>query len=144
MADDIHASTFDARIPALNWIAFHVITGVEKIKTAIKARGHVGLGIQDERADESGGVIPALVQYLRHERQQGGQGMAEVGDRVKLGIGASKDGGVRDGRDGSMRAGFFEHDALLAKTVTLRPQVPLRAETVHPPATGDADCTAST
>jgi len=53
-----------------------------------------GIGNLPQRPDESRCAVTTLVKYLRYEWQQRRQGMAEVGDSVKLGIGPGKDRGV--------------------------------------------------
>ncbi len=105
--------------------------GVEEIEAAVESRRHVGFGVQDQRTDESRGAVTALVQDLRHERQQRRQGMAEIGDGVKLGIRPGKDRGMGNRRQRRLGIGFFKHDTLAGQGVQIRRKTLLAAQETH-------------
>ena len=91
VSDHISRTPFDGIVASLTGTAFLMKSGVEIVESAVKTGRHVGFGIQDERTDECGCVISALLQDFRYRRQKTRQRMSKICDGVKLGISARED-----------------------------------------------------
>ncbi len=88
--DNLSATAFDRDVSVFAGMSLGTEAGIEEIEAAIEARSHAGVGIEDERSDECGSVITALLQNFRKIGKQRGERMAEIGDGVKLRIGSGE------------------------------------------------------
>src|ERR1700674_1613560 len=94
----VAATTLNGIVTAVVAITLDMEASVEKTKAAIETWRHACVGIKNERANECGGVIAALLQDIRQVRQQCREGAAEIGHRMKLWVRPSKNCGVRNWR----------------------------------------------
>jgi hypothetical protein len=106
-------------------------SAVVGLEAAVEARGQPGAGIEDERADEGGGVVPAGGEPLREPGHGSREGNAEVVHAMGLRIGAAQDRRVRDRGDRRLGIGLLEDGALAGQRIELRGQATRRAQEPH-------------
>src|SRR5438094_4849982 len=131
VCDDITGAALDTVIAVFVRPVLLVESGVEVSKAAVKAGRHIGLRIENERSDEGGCMIAALLQDLRDRGKKAGQRVAEIGHRMKLGIGARKNRRVRNRRERRLRIGAFKNDSLASKSIEIGRDPALRTEKAH-------------
>src|SRR5207245_3978757 len=139
MCDHITGPTLDTVIAVFLRPVLLVESGVEVSKAAVKAGRHIGLRIENERSDEGGCMIAALLQDLRDRGKKAGQRVAEIGHRMKLGIGARKNRRVRNRRERRLRIGAFKNDSLPSKSNEIGRDPALRTEKARAAGAGGAD-----
>ena len=139
MCDHITGPTLDTVIAVFLRPVLLVKSGVEVAKATVKAGRHIGLRIENERSDEGGCMIAALLQDLRDRGKKAGQRVAEIGHRMKLGIGARKNRRVRNRRERRLGIGAFKDDPLPSKSIEVGRDPALRAEKSHAVGTGGID-----
>src|SRR5437016_671704 len=139
MCDHITAAALNAVIAVFVRPVLLVEAGVEVSKATVKAGRHIRLGIKNERFDEGGCMIAALLQDLRERGKKAGQRVAEIGHRMKLGIGARKNRRVRNRRERRLRIGAFKNDSLASKNIEIGRDPALRTEKAHAVGAGSID-----
>ena len=92
---------------------------VVEIEAAIQARGQ-GLAVEDDRADESGGVIAVLLQQLGQRRMRRRQRHGKIGDAMRAGQQAGQDAGVRSVGDRAGCERLGEANAVFCQSIERR------------------------
>src|SRR5437899_12850348 len=117
MCDHIAGPTLDTVIAVFLRHVLLVKAGVEVAKATVKAGRHIRLGIKNQRTDEGGCMVAALLQDLRDRGQKAGQRMAEVRHGVELRVGACKDGCMRNRRERRLGIGVLKDDSLPSMSI---------------------------
>ena len=92
---------------------------IVEIESAIQT-GRQGLAVENDRADECGGVIAALLQQLRQSGMRRSQRHGKIGDAMRAGQQSGQNAGMRSIGDRAGSEGLGKANAVFCQAVERR------------------------